>query len=165
MLAEVAGEGVGRSQGFDHMTVVVTDLAAAKDFFAVLGFEEEKSVVVSSDVMSGYMGMPDFEADHVTLVLKGVSSRQEVQLLGFHNPPVAADAGSGDLGRTGFSHVCFRVEDLDATVAAFGAVGATPRNHVMDFHDRRLVFMNGPAGVVVELAEWKTDPPIPGSAL
>jgi hypothetical protein len=25
----------------------------------------------------------------------------------------------------------------------------------MDFHDRRLVFLDGPAGVVIELAEWK----------
>jgi len=24
----------------------------------------------------------------------------------------------------------------------------------MDFHDRRLVFVEGPAGVVIELAEW-----------
>ena len=29
----------------------------------------------------------------------------------------------------------------------------TPRNDVFDFHDRRLVFLDGP-GVVVELAEW-----------
>jgi len=31
--------------------------------------------------------------------------------------------------------------------------GVTPRNEVFDFHDRRLVFLDGP-GVVVELAEW-----------
>jgi hypothetical protein len=28
----------------------------------------------------------------------------------------------------------------------------------MDFHDRRLVFLDGPAGVVIELAVWKIAP-------
>jgi hypothetical protein len=35
--------------------------------------------------------------------------------------------------------------------------GIGPRNDVMEFHDRRLVFLDGP-GVVVELAEWTNGP-------
>jgi hypothetical protein len=49
--------------------------------------------------------------------------------------------------------VCFRVRDLDATLAHLAAHGVTPRNEVMDFHDRRLVLLDGP-GLVVELAQW-----------
>jgi len=45
------------------------------------------------------------------------------------------------------------VADLDATLAHLAAHGVDPRNEIMDFHDRRLVFLDGP-GVVVELAEW-----------
>jgi hypothetical protein len=45
------------------------------------------------------------------------------------------------------------VADLDATLAHLAANGVEPRNEIMDFHDRRLVFLDGP-GVVVELAEW-----------
>jgi hypothetical protein len=33
------------------------------------------------------------------------------------------------------------------------ANGIRPRNEVLDYHDRKLVFLDGP-GVVVELAEW-----------
>jgi hypothetical protein len=29
------------------------------------------------------------------------------------------------------------------------------RNELMVFHDRKLVFLEGPEGIVVELAEWK----------
>jgi hypothetical protein len=36
-----------------------------------------------------------------------------------------------------------------------------PQNEIMDFHDRRLVFVPGPAGVVFELAEWTVTPPLP----
>ena len=50
--------------------------------------------------------------------------------------------------------MCFRVDDLDATVAAFEAAGFPTRNQAMDFHDRKLVFLVGPANVVVELAQW-----------
>ena len=101
---------------FDHVTLVVTDVEAAVGFFALLGFELDKSVVISGPVMEQYMGIAGLEADHVTLVIPGADPRQEVQLLHFLAPPVQPDAGSGDLGRLGFSHVCFRVPDLDAAV-------------------------------------------------
>jgi catechol 2,3-dioxygenase-like lactoylglutathione lyase family enzyme len=149
------------SLGYDHLTLVVTDLEAAKEFLAILGFEEEKAVVVSGQPIAGYMGIADWESDHVTLVLQGVEFRQEIQLLRFHHPAPDQDEGSGYLARTGFNHVCFRTADLDATLTKFAAVGVTPRNEVMDFHDRRLVFLPGPSGVVIELAEWRITPPLP----
>jgi hypothetical protein len=30
------------------------------------------------------------------------------------------------------------------------------RNEIMQFHDRKLVFLSGPEGVTVELAQWLT---------
>jgi catechol 2,3-dioxygenase-like lactoylglutathione lyase family enzyme len=146
------------SAGFDHGTIVVTDLDDATRFFAALGFTESRSVVVSGPTMAAYMGIADWEADHVTLVDRGASVHQEIQLLRFHRPEPTVDGGSGDLSRTGFSHLCLRVDDLDATVARLAELGRRPRNDVMAFHDRRLVFFDGPAGVVVELAEWQADP-------
>jgi catechol 2,3-dioxygenase-like lactoylglutathione lyase family enzyme len=142
------------SLGFDHMTICVPDLEPAERFLGVLGFRREKAVVISGETMSAYMGIPGWEADHVTLVLEGAPVRQEIQLLFFHSPTPEVDGGSGFLARTGFNHVCFRVEDLDDKLAAFAAIGHRPRNQIMEFHDRRLVFLDGPAGVVVELAEW-----------
>jgi catechol 2,3-dioxygenase-like lactoylglutathione lyase family enzyme len=147
--------------GFDHMTLVVTDLQAAEQFLSVLGFKRDKAVVVSGTTIADYMGIPGWESDHVTLVLQGVPIRQEVQLLRFHHPQVHVDPESGSLRRTGFNHVCFRTEDLDRTLQRFAAIGHEPKNRIMDFHDRRLVFLDGPAGVVVELAEWKVTPPVP----
>jgi catechol 2,3-dioxygenase-like lactoylglutathione lyase family enzyme len=144
------------NEGFDHLTVVVEDLHAARRFFGLLGFTERMAVVVSGDEMAGYMGIPGWEADHVTLELSSAPAHQEVQLLRFHRPTAEADEGAGTLTRTGFNHVCFRVSDLDGMLAHLATHGVTPRNDVMDFHDRRLVFLDGP-GVVVELAQWVTD--------
>jgi len=147
--------------GFDHVTLVVTDLDAGKRFFELLGFEESQRVVVSGDAMSKYMGIADWEADHVTLVLTGAESHQEVQLLRFHNPPVQVDVETGNLARTGFNHVCFRVDDIDAMTEKLQASGIGLRNEVMTFHDRRLVFLRGPGGITIELAQWLAPPPAP----
>lgn len=141
--------------GFDHVTIAVSDLEEAERFFGLLGFRVDREVVVSGPEMAAYMAISGWEADHVTLVLTDAPVRQEVQLLRFHSPALALDPGAGDLARSGFSHVCFRVGDLDATVARVRQGGFRTRNEVMDFHDRRLVFLEGPGGVVIELAEWR----------
>ena len=141
-----------RNEGFDHMTIVVTDLEAARRFFGLLGFEETIAVVASGERIAEYMGIPGWESDHVTLELKTADVRQEIQLLRFHQPPIKVDDGSGTLDRTGFNHVCFRVNDMAAMLDHLAAHGIAPRNEIFDYHDKKLVFLDGP-GVVVELAE------------
>jgi catechol 2,3-dioxygenase-like lactoylglutathione lyase family enzyme len=149
-------EGAGADVGFDHATLVVTDLPRALEFLTLLDFVEIKRVVVEGDTMSAYMGIPAWKADHVTLVHSTAPTHQEIQLLQFHHPEPRLDGGSGDLQRTGFSHICLRVTDLEATVERLRRAGFGTRNEPMTFHDRILVFLEGPAGVTVELAQWLT---------
>ena len=139
---------------FDHVTIAVSDVDDAVRFFGVLGFEIIKSVQVSGATMDAYMGIPGMDADHVTLAVPGAEPHQEVQLLHFRRPTELVDRNSGNLAGTGLNHVCFRVDDLDATVAAFDAAGFPTRNQAMVFHDRTLVFLVGPSNVVIELAQW-----------
>lgn len=139
---------------FDHVTVVVRDLDAARRFFALLGFVPERSVVIAGEPFASYMGVAGLEADHVTLALAGAAPRVEVQLLRYRRPPLHDDGDPADLARPGFNHVCFAVDDLDAEVARLTAHGVRLRNAVMQFHDRKLVFLEGPEGVTIELAQW-----------
>lgn len=139
---------------FDHVTIVVRDVEAARRFFGLLGFVEDKSVVIAGPRFSAYMGVEGIEAEHVTLVLAGVSPRMEVQLLRYRHPDPHPDPAIRDLTKLGFNHVCFAVEDLETEVARLKASGVQLRNEIMDFHDRKLVFLSGPEGVTVELAEW-----------
>ena len=139
---------------FDHMTIVVHDLERARRFFGLLGFKEAMAVVVSGPVMEGYMGVKGIEADHVTLVLEGATPRAEIQLLHYRKPDTLPDPHIRDLNKLGFNHICFAVDDLDAEVAKMKAAGFTTRNQVMDFHSRKLVFLEGPEGVTVELSQW-----------
>jgi len=139
---------------FDHLTIAVRDLPRAKAFFAVLGFREAAAVVIKGEPFASYMGVPGIEADHVTLVLQGASPRTEIQLLRYRHPDPIPDEHIRDLQKIGMNHICFAVEDVEAEVAKLKAAGFATRNAIMDFHSRKLVFIDGPEGVTVELAEW-----------
>jgi len=138
---------------FDHVTVVVRDIDRAKAFFALLGFEEEQSVVISGPVMERYMGVDGIEAEHVTLALANASPRREVQLLKYRHPDPRLDADIERLDRPGFNHVCFAVDHLEAEVAKLQAHGFRTRNQIMEFRQRKLVFVWGPEGITLELSE------------
>ena len=139
---------------FDHVTIVVRDVQAAKQFFGLLGFNEDKSVVIKGPQFSAYMGVGGIEAEHVTLVLANVSPRTEVQLLKYRHPEALPDPAIRNLTKLGFNHVCFAVDDLEAELAKLKTKGVQLRNDVMEFHDRKLVFLSGPEGITVDLAEW-----------
>jgi catechol 2,3-dioxygenase-like lactoylglutathione lyase family enzyme len=139
---------------FDHLTIVVRDLERAKAFFAVLGFKEAMSVVIAGEPFARYMGVPGIEADHVTLVLEDASPRTEIQLLRYRHPDPLPDPHIRALNKIGMNHICFAVDDVEAEVAKLRAHGFETRNEIMDFHARKLVFLDGPEGVTVELAEW-----------
>jgi catechol 2,3-dioxygenase-like lactoylglutathione lyase family enzyme len=136
----------------DHVTVVVRDVAKATAFFALLGFDEEKSVVISGAQFASYMGVEGIEAEHVTLVSTQASPRFEIQLLRYisgHSTCLTPMSR-----RPGNNHICFAVQDLKAEVTRLLSHGITLRNDIMDFHERKLVFLSGPEGITVELAEW-----------
>jgi catechol 2,3-dioxygenase-like lactoylglutathione lyase family enzyme len=140
---------------FDHVTFVVADVARAAAFFALLGFVEDKRVVIAGPKFARYMRVDGIEAEHVTLVLAGAAPRTEIQLLHYRRPS-GTEAGDGAASptRPGFNHICFAVDDLAGEVARLSAHGVALLNEVMEFHDRKLVFLAGPEGIVVELSQW-----------
>ena len=142
---------------FDHVTIVVRDVEAAKRFFGLLGFELDRSVVITGDVFSAYMGVPGIEAEHVTMVLAGATPRAEVQLLGYRKPHPTPSPTIENLSALGFNHVCFAVYDLDGELKRLRAAGVETRTDVLDFRGHKLVFLRGPEGITVELSERQGD--------
>src|SRR6201986_2640553 len=100
-------------KNFDHLTIVVQDLERAKAFFAVLGFKEAISVVITGEPFASYMGVAGIEADHVTLVLEHVSPRPEIQLLRYRHPDPWPEPNIRDLLNLGRNHTCCAVDDID----------------------------------------------------
>jgi hypothetical protein len=112
------------------------------------------SVVIAGEPFASYMGVPGIEAEHITLVLEKATPRTEIQLLRYRHPDPLPDPHIRDLYKLGVNHVCFAVDDIEAEVAKFSAGGFKTRNEIMDFHARKLVFLDGPEGVTVELSQW-----------
>jgi catechol 2,3-dioxygenase-like lactoylglutathione lyase family enzyme len=139
---------------FDHITIAVRDLDDARRFFSLLGFKEAISVVIKGEPFASYMGVPEVEADHVTMVLENASPRTEVQLLRYRQPEAAENPLVRKLDKIGFNHVCFATDDIDAEIRTMRDNGFNTRGDVLDFHARKLVFLDGPDGVVVELSQW-----------
>ncbi len=139
---------------FDHLTIAVRDLDRARRFFGLLGFREAMSVVIAGEPFASYMGVPEIEADHVTLVLENASPRTEIQLLHYRRPEAIPDPHIRDLYKIGLNHICFATDDLAAEVRKMRENGFETRSGILDFHSRKLVFLEGPEGVVVELSEW-----------
>ena len=52
---------------FDHVTIAVRDLDRAKAFFGLLGFVEDKAVVISGPIFSAYMGVDGIEMRNALL--------------------------------------------------------------------------------------------------
>jgi catechol 2,3-dioxygenase-like lactoylglutathione lyase family enzyme len=111
-------------------------------------------VVIKGPVFSDYMGVAGISADHMTLVLANSAPRLEVQLLYYLEPEGANNPRLSDLFRIGFNHIHFACDDLDGLLARNEDAGFRRHNKVLDFHSRRLVFLEGPEGVTVELVEW-----------
>ena len=139
---------------FDHVTVVVNDVDAARKFFGLLGFEEDKSVVIKGGTFSQYMGIDDIEAEHVTLALAGSSPRMEIQLLKMQHPVPQTDPNIARLDKFGFNHVCFAVDDIEQEVKRLKAEGVHFLNEIMEFNNRKLTYFSGPEGITLELAQW-----------
>ena len=140
-------------KNFDHLTIVVRDAERAKAFFALLGFKEATSVVIKGPVFADYMGVPGIEAEHITLVLENATPRAEIQLLRYLHPETLPDPHVHDLNKLGMNHICFAVDDIEAEVSRLRGAGFRTRNEVMDFHARKLVFIEGPEGVTIELSQ------------
>ena len=113
-------------------------------------------MVIKGPVFADYMGVPGIEAEHVTLVLENATPRNEIQLLRYLNPATLPDPHIHDLNKLGMNHVCFAVDDIEAEVARLRSAGFHTRNEIMDFHARKLVFIEVLLleGVTVELSQW-----------
>lgn len=138
----------------DHVTIVVTDLQESLEFFQLLNFELEVTDLISGEKISKYLQVESVEADHLTLVLKNSNPRFEIQLLHYRNPTVRSDPSIFSLARPGYNHLCFTVDDIQETLKFLTENGIRARSEILEYQKRKLVYIEGPEYITIELAEW-----------
>jgi catechol 2,3-dioxygenase-like lactoylglutathione lyase family enzyme len=137
---------------FEHVGVVVEDLDAAADFFLALGFEQEGRMTVDGEVVDRINGLDGVRAE---LVMMRTPDRSgALELVKYHAPTDIEGVQAQPANRLGYRHITFEVSDLNAMVDRLGEKGFGLVGEVQDYGDSyRLVYVRGPEGLIVELAE------------
>jgi catechol 2,3-dioxygenase-like lactoylglutathione lyase family enzyme len=137
----------------DHISVVVEDLAAAIEFFTVLGMTLEGQAPIEGPWVDRINGIEGIKVDIV--MMRTPDGHGRLELTKFRSPPlVAIEPAVAPPNALGLRSVMFTVDDVDDTVARLLAHGATLVGEVVQYEDQyRLCYMRGPAGIIVSLAE------------
>ncbi|MHB8708820.1 MAG: VOC family protein [Desulfuromonadales bacterium] len=137
----------------DHINIVVSDLGQAKAFFALLGFTEGLGAELDAVFLEKLTGIAGARGRFVTLHHPG--SNVAIELLRFDND-AGADPAHGHADRIGLRHLAFAVADIDATVAGLRAAGVKFLSPIQTWQKtgKRLVYLHGPDGILLELAEY-----------
>jgi catechol 2,3-dioxygenase-like lactoylglutathione lyase family enzyme len=136
-----------------HVSVVVEDLEAAKEFFVALGMELEGEAPIEGPWVDRVNGLDGVRVD--IAMMRTPDGHGRLELTKFHSPTVVRAEPEEALGNTlGLRSVMFGVDDIDATLAELRARGAELIGEVVQYQDSyRLCYVRGPAGIIVALAE------------
>ena len=134
------------------MTVAVTDINKSKKFFELLGFEVVHDLVIEKDPFSVFINIKDLKAQHVTMKIKGTDF--EIQLLYLYSPTPQHDKHINRLDKIGYNHMCFNIDNLEKMTKYLQDNNVKILSGVLEFNNRKLVYLEGPDGIIIELAEW-----------
>ena len=147
-----------------HLGICVRDLERSVAFYRdALGFRPQTEVHVADAASARLLRLP--EVDQRTVFLERDNLR--LALFAFAKPETEHDPAPRPMNRTGFAALMLRVDDLDATVAACVAAGATVLEETRTEHptySSKLVFLTDPDGTLIELIEIPGDPSTPFGA-
>ena len=138
---------------FDNILLVVEDLDAAIAFFTALGMEIEGRSTVEGDPVDRLIGLEGTRAELVSMRAPDGSGR--IELDKYHAPPVVRpQPDAAPVNTLGYRRIMFEVDDLDGRLERLLAGGAELVGDVVRYGDsHRLVYVRGPEGIIVALAE------------
>lgn len=146
-----------RTLRFDHVGVIVEDLDVVTAFFASLGFRSGNRMIVEGDEVSRINGLDGVRAEMTMVTTPDGSGTLEI--IRYHTPADSAGVTLHPANWLGFRHIALEVDDVNAMVERLRTAGYEPVGAVQDYGDSwRLVYIRGPEGLIVELAEPLASP-------
>lgn len=136
----------------DHVGIVVSDLAAATEFFVELGLELQGEGSVEGRWVDRIVALDEVRVEFA--MLRTPDGHGEIELVKFHSPPTQTGDPHAPANTPGLRHLAFLVEDIDAVVADLRARGTELVGELVRYEDSyRLCYVRGPEGIIIELAE------------
>lgn len=143
-----------------HVGLCVRDIGRSTEFYcAALGFTEVGRMKVDDDASARLLDVPDLVLDLVYLQRDGF----RLELLGYARPGTIGEPAPEPMNRLGFTHLSFRVDDVDSMIAAIvehGGRALADRTVKFDGGNRG-VMATDPDGNLLEFIE--RIPPLTGS--
>lgn len=137
----------------DHLNIVVSSLEEAQAFFTLLGFSEGLGAELDPSFLERLTGVAGAQGRFVTLHHPG--SNCTIELLQF-SAGSGRDPLTGRADRIGLRHLAFAVDDIKVTVARLQQHGVSFLSDIQTWEKtgKRLVYLQGPDGILLELAEY-----------
>lgn len=137
----------------DNIGIVVEDLAAAVEFFEVLGLEHEGGTMVEGPWAGRVTGLGDQCVE--IAMMRTPDGHGRLELSRFIEPSVVADHRTAPVNALGYLRVMFAVDNIDETLAQVSERGAQlVSSEVIQYEDAyRLCYIRGPEGILIGLAE------------
>jgi len=138
----------------NHTSFTVSDLDRSITFFSeVLGFEMVNRAPRDPKLISSITGVPG--DDNEVAYIQGPGHRLE--LIQYHGPSERSQVDSRPCD-SGFAHVAYDVDDVDAAVAASAPYQVLPIGEVTVIDKgpnagRKVVYLRDPDGVTIEYIE------------
>jgi catechol 2,3-dioxygenase-like lactoylglutathione lyase family enzyme len=152
-------------QRLTHVGICVSDLERSLPFYRdALGFRELGTLDVTGEEASRLLAIADVKLRAVYLERDDT----RIELLCYGNPgaPVAGQPVAMD--HPGFTHLSFRVDDLESATAAIASCGGRVLGETRIDNPRfgaKAIFATDPDGTRIELVEAPGDPAaLPGGA-
>ncbi|MDX1882233.1 VOC family protein [Mycolicibacterium sp. 120270] len=122
-----------------HVGLCVRDTHLATEFYcAALGFTEVGRMQFNDAATAQLLDVPGLVLDLVYLQRDGF----RLELLGYEQPGTIGEPGPRAMNRLGFTHLSFRVDDVDGVADAIVAHGGRA------FPERTVAFDGGNRGVM-----------------
>ncbi|MBV9708991.1 MAG: VOC family protein [Chloroflexi bacterium] len=139
----------------DHVSVIVSDLSAAKAFFLDFGLEVQGEGEVEGEWVDQVVGLNDVKA---AIVMLGTPDGQaRLELAKFYTPLDEKGIRQSFANTLGIRHIAFAVEDIEAIVATLKKKGTEIFSEIQTYENEyKLCYVRGPEGIILELAEQIT---------
>ena len=136
----------------DHVGIIVHDLAAAIEFFVDLGFELGGQMKMKGELVDRLIGLDEVQTEFA--FVRTPDGSGQLELIQFNSPTYKGDTPPPPANKPGIRHLAFVVDDIEAVVARLRARGTELVGELVQYEESwKLVYVRGPEGIIVELAE------------
>ena len=144
-------------EALSHIGICVSDLERSLRFYhELLGFRKVSNLEMSGEPVGTLLGILGVKLHAVYLERDGTC----IELLHYPEPGARGDASPRPMNQLGLTHLSLRVDDLDATLAAFREAGVQVLESTRIDNPKlqsAVVFVTDPDGTRIELVQTRTE--------